>query len=58
MNRDEYSPVRKKLDKRGLAESCKAQSIRTMAGALNVDFTPIKDSKVGELAAKFDIVLG
>jgi protocatechuate 3,4-dioxygenase, beta subunit len=26
--------------------------------ALNVDFTPIKESKVGELAAKFDIVLG
>ena len=23
-----------------------------------VDFTPIKESKIGELAAKFDIVLG
>ena len=26
--------------------------------AINVDFTPIKESKIGELAAKFDIVLG
>jgi protocatechuate 3,4-dioxygenase beta subunit len=26
--------------------------------ALSVDFTPIKGSKIGELAAKFDIVLG
>jgi protocatechuate 3,4-dioxygenase beta subunit len=26
--------------------------------ALTIDFAPIKDSKVGELAAKFDIVLG
>jgi protocatechuate 3,4-dioxygenase beta subunit len=26
--------------------------------AVTVDFTPIKDSRIGELAAKFDIVLG
>jgi protocatechuate 3,4-dioxygenase beta subunit len=26
--------------------------------ALTIDFTPIKESKIGELAAKFDIVLG
>jgi len=26
--------------------------------AVTVDFTPIKDSKIGELAAKFDLVLG
>jgi protocatechuate 3,4-dioxygenase, beta subunit len=26
--------------------------------AVTVDFTPIKESKIGELAAKFDIVLG
>jgi protocatechuate 3,4-dioxygenase beta subunit len=26
--------------------------------SITVDFTPIKDSKIGELAAKFDIVLG
>ena len=26
--------------------------------AITIDFTPIKDSKIGELAAKFDIVLG
>jgi protocatechuate 3,4-dioxygenase beta subunit len=26
--------------------------------ALQVDFTPLKDSRIGELAAKFDIVLG
>src|SRR4029077_13385538 len=26
--------------------------------AINVDFAPIKESKIGELAAKFDIVLG
>jgi hypothetical protein len=25
---------------------------------LPVDFTPVKDSKIGELAATFDIVLG
>jgi hypothetical protein len=23
-----------------------------------VDFTPVKDSRIGELAARFDIVLG
>lgn len=26
--------------------------------SVQVDFTPIKDSKIGELAAKFDVVLG
>jgi protocatechuate 3,4-dioxygenase beta subunit len=26
--------------------------------SVTIDFTPIKDSKIGELAAKFDIVLG
>jgi protocatechuate 3,4-dioxygenase beta subunit len=26
--------------------------------ALMVDFTPIKQSRIGELAARFDIVLG
>ena len=26
--------------------------------SVQVDFAPIKDSKIGELAAKFDIVLG
>jgi protocatechuate 3,4-dioxygenase beta subunit len=25
---------------------------------ITVDFAPIKESKIGELAAKFDIVLG
>ena len=25
---------------------------------MTIDFAPIKDSKIGELAAKFDIVLG
>lgn len=28
------------------------------AAALSVDFVPIKDSRIGELAARFDIVLG
>ncbi|HSP46156.1 MAG TPA: hypothetical protein VLO30_09200 [Chthoniobacterales bacterium] len=27
-------------------------------GAVTVDFTPVSDSRIGELAAKFDIVLG
>jgi len=26
--------------------------------SVTVDFTPIQDSKIGELAAKFDLVLG
>jgi protocatechuate 3,4-dioxygenase, beta subunit len=35
-------------------------SLRTQAArdAITVDFTPIKGSKTGELAAKFDLVLG
>jgi protocatechuate 3,4-dioxygenase beta subunit len=36
------------------------QSLRTQAArdAITVDFTPIKGSKTGELAAKFDLVMG
>ncbi len=36
------------------------QSLRTQAArdAITVDFTPVKGSKTGELAAKFDLVMG
>jgi protocatechuate 3,4-dioxygenase, beta subunit len=39
----------------GIYRSLKTEQERK---ALTVAFTPIKDSKIGELAAKFDIVLG
>ena len=35
------------------------QAIQSKGGqTLPVDFVPVKDSRIGELAAKFDIVLG
>ena len=38
--------------------STAASATRRRRDAITVDFTPIKESKIGELAAKFDIVLG
>jgi protocatechuate 3,4-dioxygenase beta subunit len=42
-------------DKDGIYRSLRDAKARD---ALTVDFAPIKESKIGELAAKFDIVLG
>jgi protocatechuate 3,4-dioxygenase beta subunit len=42
-------------DKDGIYRSLKTAAARD---ALTVDFAPIKDSKTGELAAKFDLVMG
>lgn len=42
-------------EKDGIFRSIRDPKLRD---AIAVDFAPIKDSKVGELAAKFDIVLG
>jgi protocatechuate 3,4-dioxygenase, beta subunit len=45
---------------RGNARDFIYQSIRDpkARGSVTIDFTPIKDSRIGELAARFDIVLG
>jgi protocatechuate 3,4-dioxygenase, beta subunit len=42
-------------DRDGIWRSVRDEKLRD---AITVDFVPIKDSKIGELAAKFDIVLG
>jgi protocatechuate 3,4-dioxygenase beta subunit len=42
-------------DRDGIYRSLRDEKSRA---ALTVDFAPLKESKVGELAAKFDIVLG
>ena len=42
-------------DKDGIYRNVRDEKARK---AITVAFTPIKDSKIGELAAKFDIVLG
>ncbi len=42
-------------EKDGIARSLKTPQERD---ALIIPFTPLKDSKIGELAAKFDLVLG
>ena len=39
----------------GLWRSIRDEKLRD---AITIDFAPIKESKIGELAAKFDIVLG
>src|SRR5262245_3265108 len=39
----------------GIWRSIRDEKLRDL---ITVDFTPIKESKIGELAAKFDIVLG
>jgi len=39
----------------GIYQSVRDEKLRQ---AITVDFTPLKDSKLGELSAKFDIVLG
>jgi protocatechuate 3,4-dioxygenase beta subunit len=42
-------------DKDGIYSSVRDPKLRA---AITADFTPIKESKLGELAAKFDVVLG
>lgn len=42
-------------EKDGILRSIKDEKVRS---AIILDFAPIKESKIGELAAKFDIVLG
>jgi protocatechuate 3,4-dioxygenase beta subunit len=42
-------------DRDGIYRSLRDEKLRA---SVTVDFTPIKESKIGELAAKFDIVLG
>lgn len=42
-------------EKDGIYSSVRDPKLRA---AITADFTPIKDSKLGELAAKFDVVLG
>jgi protocatechuate 3,4-dioxygenase, beta subunit len=42
-------------DRDGIFRSIRDEKARE---SLLLDFSPIKDSRVGELAAKFDIVLG
>ena len=42
-------------DRDGIYRSLGAGTARD---SVTIDFTPLKDSKIGELAAKFDIVLG
>ena len=39
----------------GLWKSIRDEKLRDL---VTVDFAPIKESKIGELAAKFDLVLG
>ena len=49
------SGEKERNDRDGIYRSIRDEKARR---AITVDFTPIKESKIGELAAKFDIVLG
>jgi protocatechuate 3,4-dioxygenase, beta subunit len=42
-------------EKDGIPKAIRDAKVRD---AITVDFAPVKESRIGELAAKFDIVLG